>query len=301
MEGLITKLISGEYTCLLSNGEERVCKPIGLFRLNKTSPKVGDKVVVEDNTITSLRIRKNELIRPSVANVDKAFIITSLVEPDLNLNLLDRLIASIEYNNIAPILLFSKVDLVKNLSEYEHIFTYYKKIGYKVYLLPTEKDLIKEELKSSISVLVGQSGVGKSTMLNLFSNLNLKTEAISKALGRGKHTTRHTELLSVCGGYVADTPGFGSLDIEMDEVSLSHNFKEFFETKCRFNGCLHLDEPGCMVKEKVENGEILKSRYDNYLQLIKELRDKKEKGYKDKAFQTKGYHSKKSNEKDKKK
>ena len=300
MEGLIIKLISGEYTCLLSNGEERICKPIGLFRLNKTSPKVGDKVEVEENTITKLSERKNELIRPSVANVDKAFILTSLVEPDLNLNLLDRLIASIEYNNIKPILVFTKLDLV-NKDDYDYIFSYYKKIGYDVYLLPLEKDLIKKELKDSISVLVGQSGVGKSTMLNLFSSLNLKTDTISKALGRGKHTTRHTELLHICDGYVADTPGFGSLDIEMDEVSLSHNFKEFFASKCKYNGCLHLEEPGCMVKEKVQSGEILKSRYDNYLQLIKELKDKKEKGYKDKAFQTKGYHSKKSNEKDKKK
>lgn len=301
MEGLIIKLISGEYTCLLANGEERVCKPIGLFRLNKTSPKVGDRVDIEDTTITNVSVRKNELIRPSVANVDKALIITSLVEPDLNLNLLDRLIANIEYNNILPILIFSKVDLVSDIDKYDYIFKYYKKIGYKVYLLPLEKELIKEELKDSISVLVGQSGVGKSTMLNLFSNLNLKTDTISKALGRGKHTTRHTELILVAGGFVADTPGFGSLDLDMDEVSLSHNFKEFFATKCKFNGCLHINEPGCIVKAKVEQGEILKSRYDNYLQLIKEIRDKREKGYKEKAFQTKGYHSKKSNEKDKKK
>lgn len=301
MEGLIIKLISGDYTCLLEDGDIRVCKPIGLFRLKKIDLKVGDKVIVENNSITDIKKRKNELIRPNIANVDKAFIITSLVEPEINLNLLDRLIANIEYNNIEAILLFSKVDLVNDLDKYQYIFDYYKRIGYKVYLLPLEKDLIKEEIKSSISVLVGQSGVGKSTMLNLFSNLNLKTDTISKALGRGKHTTRHTELINVCGGYVADTPGFGNLDFEMDEVTLSHNFKEFFGQSCKYNGCLHLNEPGCIVKEKVNNGEILKSRYDNYVLFINEIRQKKEKGYKEKAFQTKGYHSKKSNEKDKKK
>ena len=301
MEGLIIKLISGDYTCLLKDGSIKVCKPIGLFRLSKDNLKVGDKVEVVDNSITELKTRKNELIRPNVANVDKAFIITSLVEPDLNLNLLDRLIANIEYNNIEAVLLFSKIDLVNDLDKYQYIFDYYKKIGYKVYLLPKEKELIKEEIKDSISVLVGQSGVGKSTMLNLFSNLNLKTDTISKALGRGKHTTRHTELINVCGGYVADTPGFGNLDFEMDEVTLSHNFKEFFGLNCKYNGCLHLNEPSCMVKEKVSNNEILKSRYDNYVLFINEIKQKKEKGYKEKAFQTKGYHSKKSNEKDKKK
>ena len=301
MEGLIIKLISGDYTCLLKDGSIKVCKPIGLFRLSNDNLKVGDKVEVVDNSITELKTRKNELIRPNVANVDKAFIITSLVEPDLNLNLLDRLIANIEYNNIEAVLLFSKIDLVNDLNKYQYIFDYYKKIGYKVYLLPKEKELIKNEIKDSISVLVGQSGVGKSTMLNLFFNLNLKTDTISKALGRGKHTTRHTELINVCGGYVADTPGFGNLDFEMDEVTLSHNFKEFFGLNCKYNGCLHLNEPACMVKEKVNNNEILKSRYDNYVLFINEIRQKREKGYKEKAFQTKGYHSKKSNEKDKKK
>lgn len=301
MEGLIIKLISGEYTCLLENKEIRICKPIGIFRLNKEEPKVGDKVIVEDNSIVKLLSRKNDLIRPNVSNVDKAFIITSLVEPDLNLNLLDRLIASIEYNNIDIVLAFSKADLVKDIKTYDNIFNYYKDLGYHTYLLPNEKEELKLEFKDSISVLVGQSGVGKSTMLNYFCDLNLKTDAISKALGRGKHTTRHVELLEICDGFVADTPGFGSLDLEMDEISLAHNFREFFKCKCKFNGCLHLNEPGCMVKEKVENKEILKSRYDNYLVFINEIRQKREKGYKEASFSTKGYHSKKSNEKDKKK
>ena len=299
MEGLIIKSISGDYDCLLDDGKVITCKPIGIFRLNSEVPKVGDKCIIENNSIVKLKERKNDLVRPFVCNVDKAFIITSIVEPTLNLNLLDRLIANIEYNNIEAILIFSKVDLVNNLNDYNYIFDYYKKIGYKVYFLPNEKDLIKEEIKNCISVLVGQSGVGKSTMLNLFANLNLKTDEISKALGRGKHTTRHVELLNVCGGYVADTPGFGSIDLEMDEVSLSHNFRDFFNIKCKYNGCIHINEPGCNVIKAVEDGMILKSRYENYLSLVKETRDKREKGYKEKAFQTKGYHSKKSNEKGK--
>ena len=292
MKGLIIKSISGEYDCLLSNNEIRTCKPIGIFRLKKITPKVGDNVEVEDNSIISISERKNDLIRPFVSNVDKAFIVTSIVEPDLNLNLLDRLIINTEYNNIEPILLFSKIDLISEFNKYENILNYYKKIGYKVFLLPNDINEIKQEIKNSVSVLCGQSGVGKSTFLNLVTDLNIKTGEISKALGRGKHTTRHTELIKTCDGLIADTPGFGTLDLEMDEVSLSQNFKEFFEVKCKYNGCLHLNEPGCIVKEKVESGEILKSRYDNYLLFIKEIKDKNLKGYKEKSFNTKGYHSK---------
>lgn len=277
MEGLIIKSISGEYDCLLEGNDVITCKPLGIFRLKKISPKVGDKVLIENKMITSILPRKNELVRPFVSNVSKAFIITSIVEPDLNLNLLDRLISNVEYNSIETILVFTKADLVKDLSIFDNIFTYYRKLGYQVYILPNEVYNIKKEMKDNISVLVGQSGVGKSTMLNLLTDLNLKTDNISKALGRGKHTTRHTELLKVCDGWIADTPGFGNLELDMDEVSLSHTFREFFQTKCRFNGCLHLNEPGCNVIKKIENKEILKSRYDNYISFIKEIRERPKK------------------------
>ena len=273
MQGLIIKIISGDYFVKV-NDEIIKCKPLGVFRHKKVTPKVGDIVEVEDNTITKIQERKNELIRPVVANIDKVFIVTSLVEPDLNLNLLDRIICQAEYNNIEIILVFTKVDLT-DPNKYNNIFDYYKSLNYKIYLAPNDFELIKKEINDNVCVVAGQSGVGKSTLINLFDNFNIKTDEISKALGRGKHTTRCSELLQVGNGYIADTPGFGMVDLDMDLVSLSQSFKEFFECKCKFNPCLHLNEPHCQVKEKVNNNEILKSRYDNYLDFVEEIKKKK--------------------------
>lgn len=277
MKGLIIKTISGEYSVKLENGEVVVCKPLGIFRHKKINPKIGDVVIVKDNVIIDIIKRKNELIRPNCANVDKVFIVTSVLEPSLNLNLLDRIICQVEYCNIESVLIFTKLDLVKenDLGSYYKIFDYYKSLGYKVYISSHDCDEIKKEIDNSICVVAGQSGVGKSTLINLFDNFNIKTDAISKALGRGKHTTRCSELLSVGSGYIADTPGFGTLDLEMDIVSLSQSFREFFQTKCRFNPCTHQNEPNCEVKNKVLNNEILKSRYDNYKLFVNEIINKK--------------------------
>lgn len=275
MRGLIIKIISGDYF-VKTDTETIKCKPLGVFRHKKLTPKVGDVVEVKDNTIIEVQKRKNELIRPVVANVDKVIIVTSLVEPDLNLHLMDRIISQAEYNNIEIILVFSKADLVK-LEDYNNIFAYYKKIGYKVYLSPNDYESIKNEINNNVCVVAGQSGVGKSTLINLFDDFKIKTDEISKALGRGKHTTRCSELLPVGSGYIADTPGFGTVDLDMDLVSLSQTFVDFFECKCKFNPCLHLNEPQCSVKQKVENNEILKSRYDNYLDFVKEIKAKKNK------------------------
>lgn len=278
-EALIIKSISGEYDCYFDDGSVETCKPLGIFRLNKITPKVGDHVMVSDGKISKIMDRKNDFVRPVVANISKNFIVTSVVEPDLNLNLLDRLIAITEYNDIEGVLLFTKFDLVKDqalLEDLNKVVDYYKSIGYKVFKLPVESNKVLEEIGDNICVLSGQSGVGKSTFINTITELNLKTGEISKALGRGKHTTRHTELIRIGNGWVADTPGFGSIDFSMDEVSLSHSFVEFFKTKCKYNGCLHLNEPGCMVKEKVKSGEIKKSRYDNYQLFIKEIRNEVE-------------------------
>jgi len=273
MQGLIIKIISGDYFVKV-NEEIIKCKPLGVFRHKKVTPKVGDIVEVEENTITKIQERKNELIRPVVANIDKVFIVTSLVEPDLNLNLLDRIICQAEYNNIEIVLVFTKVDLT-DANKYNNIFEYYKSLGYRIYLAPNDFELIKKEIDNNVCVVAGQSGVGKSTLINLFDNFNIKTDEISKALGRGKHTTRCSELLTVGNGYIADTPGFGMVDLDMDLVSLSQSFKEFFECKCKFNPCLHLNEPHCQVKEKIDNNEILKSRYDNYLDFVQEIKNKK--------------------------
>lgn len=273
MIGLITKSISGEYSVKV-NDEVFICKPLGVFRHKKITPKVGDIVIIENNTITEIKPRKNELVRPFVSNVDKVFIVTSLVEPDLNLNLLDRIICQVEYANIEIVLIFTKVDLV-NLTDYQEVINYYKSLNYKVYLSPLDYEQIKQEINDCICVVAGQSGVGKSTLINLFDDFNVKTDTISKALGRGKHTTRCSELLPVGNGYIADTPGFGTLDLDMDVVTLSQTFREFFECKCKYNPCTHLNEPACMVKEKVEKNIIKKSRYENYKAFVSEIKNKK--------------------------
>lgn len=283
-EGQIIKAISGEYTIATKN-EKIVCKPRGIFRYKGMSPKVGDFVILNEQTksILEIKSRKNDLIRPVIANVDKAFLVFSVKEPELNLNLLDRMLAIIEFNSIEPIIIFTKLDLLSDYSEYNKVKDYYKSIGYKVYesskeYLPKE---ILLEIKDNIIVLTGQSGVGKSTLINSFdSNLSLKTGEISYALGRGKHTTRHVELIEIANGYLADTPGFGTVDFDgMDVVDLSHSFIEFFDSleDCKYSMCLHVNEPNCEVKRKVECGKILKSRYDNYLLFVKEILSSKKK------------------------
>lgn len=274
MKGLIIKAISGEYTVKVDD-RMIICKPLGIFRHQQVTPKVGDTVEVEGQTITEIYKRKNDLIRPCVANIDKVFIVTSLVEPTLNLNLLDRLISMVEWENMQIVLVFTKVDLT-DVSLYQKTIDYYRALNYPVYLLPGDNQKIIGEINDNVGVVAGQSGVGKSSMINtLDDRFAIKTDAISYALGRGKHTTRHIELLPVGSGWIADTPGFGTLDLNMDPLSLSHTFVEFFATKCKFSKCLHLNEPGCMVKEKVNNGEFLKSRYDNYLSFISEINNKK--------------------------
>ena len=286
LSGLVIKSISGEYT--VSCGDNLyVCKPRGVFRYKDENVKVGDYVDFDKDEliIKEVKKRKNDLNRPVIANVDKAFLVFSYVEPDLNLNLLDRMISIFEYLDIDICIIFSKSDLVDE-NKYQEIKSYYEKIGYRCYessIDSFDKGII-EEIKDSICVLAGQSGVGKTTLLNnLDKELRLKTDLISYALGRGKHTTRHIELYKVAGGYLGDAPGFGNIDFDdIDELTLSHTFKEFFEVSddCKFkNHCLHVNEPGCMVKEKVESKEILKSRYDNYLIFIKEIKEKKLRKY----------------------
>ena len=274
MQGKIIKIISNDYTVLCDN-KKYVCKSRGKFRNQKIIPLVGDNVIFDEqnNYIMEVLTRKNSLVRPPVSNVDQAIIITSVKDPDFSTNLLDKLIMIIEYNNIAPIICFTKLDLldkegIKNINTY---IEYYKKIGYQVYL-NTEIDKIKNCLKNKISVFTGQSGAGKSTLLNkLDSNLSIKTDEISYALGRGKHTTRHTELIETCGGLVADTPGFSSLDLtDIDNIAIRDNFIEFNEYKdeCQYRDCMHDKENKCRIKENVESGIILKSRHDNYLNFI---------------------------------
>lgn len=274
MEGRIIKNISNDYVVKIDN-ELYTCKPRGKFRISNLTPLVGDIVEIDNNNnyIIDIKKRKNSLIRPSVSNIDKAIIVTS-VKPKLDTNLLDKLLVLTMYNNIEPVICFTKLDLLnlEELKEINSIINYYESIGY-VTVKNTQIDKIKSILKNNLSVFVGQSGAGKSSLLNkLDSKLELKTNEISKALGRGKHTTRHVELFEVCEGLVVDTPGFSSLDLSsLSNMDIRDNMKEMFDNldKCKYRDCMHYKEDGCYVKSLVNNNVILKSRYDNYISFLR--------------------------------
>jgi len=288
-QGQIRKALSGYY--YVQDGEQFIqCRGRGVFRNRGISPLVGDYVDYEvegtsDGTITVVHERKNELVRPPIANIDQALLVFSLKEPDFNPLLLDRFLVIVESFQVEPIICFTKIDLLSK-SELEKVQPFiedYRKIGYRI--IETYKDeaelfeKLSPILEGKISVLAGQSGVGKSTLLNtLLPSLKLKTGVISDALGRGKHTTRHVELLDVCEGLLADTPGFSSFDFdEIEREELSSCFPEFREPseRCKFRGCMHVQEPKCAVKNEVEAGSILSYRYKHYLQFLEEISDRK--------------------------
>ena len=275
MQGTIIKIISNDYT-ILSEGKNYICKARGKFRKDKIVPLVGDNCTFDSDKkyIIDISKRKTELIRPAVANIDQAVIVTSTKNPNFDSNLLDKLLCIVEYNNITPIICFTKMDLLspEETGNMNDIIEYYKRIGYQVYK-NSEIDEIKKIFKNKMTVFTGQSGVGKSTLLNkLNKNLNLKTDEISIALGRGKHTTRHVELLNLLGGLIADTPGFSSLDfIGMKNEDIRDNFKEFniYRHDCEYKDCMHSSEQNCKIKDELSKGNILKSRYENYIKFIK--------------------------------
>lgn len=272
MQGIIIKNISNDYTVRV-NDTDYICKPRGKFRLNNVFPLVGDIVNIDEinNYILEILPRRNSLVRPPIANVDQAVIVMSITDPDFSDNLLDKLLTVITFNNIKPIICFTKFDLLKDdeRNSKEEFVNYYKTIGYSVYK-NTELEELKLIFKNKVTVFTGQSGAGKSTLLNrLAPQLNLKTDEISKALGRGKHTTRHVELINVCEGLIADTPGFSSLDFnDMTNMDIRDTFKEFtmFST-CPYQDCMHDKEKECSLKDQVGN-TILDSRYNNYIKFI---------------------------------
>lgn len=268
MKGKIIKNISNDYT-VLNNNNKYICKPCGKFRINNIKPLVGDIVEFDENNNYILKIekRKNELIRPSIANIDIAVIVTSTKKPDFDSFLLDKTLAIISYNNIEPIIYFTKLDLL-NTTEKKEInkyIDYYRHIGYKVCTKPTE---LMKLIKDKTIVFTGQSGAGKSTLLNKMDpTLSLKTDEISEYLGRGKHTTRHTELYNVNNTYIADTPGFSKIDFQdMSKIDIRDNMKEMFDNlkNCKYKDCMHINEDGCYVIKLVNTGKILPSRYKNY-------------------------------------
>lgn len=273
MTGRIIKNISNDYT-IESDNKLYICKPCGKLRMKNITPLVGDFVEFDENNNYLLNIlpRKNELIRPSIANVDYGVIVQSVKDPNLDLVLLDKSLTIISYNNITPIIYFSKLDLLNNeeLKKINTYISYYQQIGYLVSTTPVD---LLNKIKEKTVVLTGQSGAGKSTLLNTIDhNLNLKTAEISYALGRGKHTTRHTELFHTHNTFIVDTPGFSKIDfIGMSNIAIRDNMKEMFDNLeyCKYQDCMHVSEDGCHVIELVNNNKILKSRYQNYLNFIK--------------------------------
>ena len=287
MNGIIIKALSGFYYVV---SEEKIyeCKARGNFRKNGVSPLVGDRVeieVIDENhgIVDKVLPRKNALERPNVANIDKLFIVSSFQTPAPNTFIIDKMTAIAVYNNIEPIIVFNKCDM----GDFADWLKIYKNAGFKTFVVSAETgegiEDLKEELKDSVSAFTGNSGVGKSSLLNrLFGESVIKTGEVSQTLGRGRHTTRHIEAYKlVFGGFVVDTPGFSSIDYDTADYDFKEQLPELFTDfgdyiyNCRFTGCSHTKEAGCAVIDAVNNGEIEESRHNSYLQLFEELKDLK--------------------------
>ena len=292
VEGTIIKGIAGFY--YVEAGQTIYeCKARGKFRNKNIIPVIGDNVLIslkeEENstdrylegTIEEILERKNSLIRPAVANVDQAMVVFSVTYPQIHLDLLDRFLLHIEKEGIIPCIILNKID-EGNPETYEYIARRYTKVGYEVICLSAKKaihtELLMPKLKDKTTVFAGPSGVGKSTLINTVEEgLGLETGHVSDKIKRGKHTTRHVELIPLSGGgFVLDTPGFTSLQLDGIEADdLQYYFPEFkdYIGFCKFRGCTHIHEPGCKVQQALENGEIIKERYETYTTYYKQLKE----------------------------
>lgn len=287
MEGVITKGIGGFYYVKVHD-EIFECKARGKFRNNNLSPVVGDKVVIlvsdGKGVIEKILPRKNYLIRPTVSNVTQAFVVVSIKNPDINIELLNKFLILCEYNGIEAVVIFNKIDLVDDVEKNE-VIEMINQCGYKYYLIKAKEKFGVEQLipllDDNTTVFCGPSGVGKSTLLNsLTGKVLMETGEISEKLKRGKHTTRHSELIQYKDGFIVDTPGFTSLESSNIEISeLKELFPEFheYEGKCKFNGCIHHKEPNCAVKLALEEKKINMLRYEFYVKMLEELKNKRGK------------------------
>ena len=271
LKGRICSINSTKYF-VDANGKTYDCILRGIFRKEKITPFVGDKVEFNElnHQIMKIENRTNYLERPKIANVDYAIIIVSVKKPDLDLTLLDKLIVNITSSKIKPAIVFTKVDLLEDKKEFNNIYNYYQDLNIPVFI-NDEIKRFNEWANNYTMVLCGQTGAGKSTFINkLDTSLSLETNEISKALNRGIHTTRYVSLYKINNFYLADTPGFSSLDLNsLSKEDIKRGFVEFSQYDCKYKDCDHLNTDGCNVIEKIGK-EILQSRYDNYCKFIKE-------------------------------
>lgn len=290
MKGKIIKGIAGFYYVYGENDEVYECRAKGIFRKENRKPLVGDDVEItildqgkKEGNLVKILPRKNSLIRPAVANVDQAFVIFAMDDPKPNFLLLDRFLIMMEQADIPAVICFNKKDLAEE-QEIRELYETYRGCGYQVILSSALQEEgieeIRSVLKGKTTVVAGPSGVGKSSLTNLLQKeIRMETGEISRKLKRGKHTTRHSQMIPVGDHtYLMDTPGFSSLYLtDMEEQELKDYFPEFrkYEEECRFQGCRHIHEPGCAVKEALGSGEISSLRYEDYLNLYEELKEKR--------------------------
>lgn len=274
MKGKIICINASIHKVLLENNTIIDTRTRGKLRNDKVHPVVGDNVVVDvkTKTIEKVESRRNYLARPLVANIDKLLIVMSTSIPSFSDYLIDKFLLIAFANKIEPIIIITKVDMItqKEKAEIKKFINYYRKLGIKVYL-NTSVSKIKKEFVGSVVALCGQTGAGKSSLLNkIDASLRLKTGEVSLSLGRGKHTTRLVELLEVNNGLIADTPGFSSLDISIDKKEIRRYYPDF-NIACKYRSCLHVKEDGCEIIKLVEKGKIPRWRYDNYIKFISEV------------------------------
>lgn len=290
MHGKIIKGIAGFYYVHTTESGTYECKAKGIFRKDKIKPLVGDNVIIdvineEEKTGNLVEIlpRKNVLVRPAVANVDQALVIFAISRPKPNFNLLDRFLIMMERQNVLSVICFNKMDIASEEEE-QKLRTIYENCGCQVLFTSAAQEEgmenVRSRLRGKTTTVAGPSGVGKSSIINLLApDVGMETGEISQKIDRGKHTTRHSQLIMLEEGtYIMDTPGFSSLYLQdLEKEELKDFFAEFkeYEPYCRFQGCAHINEPGCGVKAALEEGKISLSRYENYVELYNELKDKR--------------------------